>query len=229
VVMFLLSARMGALADRYGARPFMTVGPLLVACGFFLMLRYGTSVSLFGDVLPALLVLSLGLALTVAPLTATVLADASEADAGIASAVNNAIARTAALIAVAAVGAVVSAQYGSLLDQRLGNRLPASSQAAVREAKRRTFGTIDANALPPGDRAFAANASATASRDSFHLAVGIGGVLLTIAGIGGLALRTSRRTVVACADCAGGQLAGAPRAAGADRKLPSVPALSAEV
>jgi EmrB/QacA subfamily drug resistance transporter len=228
VVMFLLSAKMGALADRYGARAFMTAGPLLVACGFFLMLRYGTSVSLFGDVLPALLVLSLGLALTVAPLTATVLADANEADAGIASAVNNAIARTAALIAVAAVGAVVSAHYSSLLDQRLENRLPASSAAAVREAKRRTFGTIDANALPPGDRAFAARASATASRDSFHLAVEIGGVLLTIAGIGGLALRTRRRTVVAAADCAGGQLAGAPRAVVGDDAPPPVPALSAK-
>jgi EmrB/QacA subfamily drug resistance transporter len=227
VVMFLFSARMGRLADRYGARLFMTFGPLLVACGFFLMLRYGTSVSLFGDVLPALLVLSFGLALTVAPLTATVLADASEADAGIASAINNAIARTAALIAVAAVGAVVSANYGSLLDKRLGGRLPASSQAAVHEAKRRTFGTIAVSAIPPADRAFAANAAATASRDSFHLAVGIGGALLTIAGVGGLALRTRRRTV-ASGDCAGGQLSGAPRGVAGDSVTPVLPELAAE-
>jgi EmrB/QacA subfamily drug resistance transporter len=228
IVMFLLSARMGALADRYGARPFMTAGPLLVACGFFLMLRYGTSVSLFGDVLPALLVLSLGLALTVAPLTATVLADASESDAGIASAINNAIARTAALIAVAAVGAVVSADHSSLLDQSLGNRLPASSRGAVREAKRRTFGAIEASAIPPADRAFAAHAAAAASRDSFHLAVGIGGCMLVVAGLGGLALRTSRRSEVAAADCAGGQLAGAPRAIGGGGAEAGPPALVAE-
>ena len=215
VVMFLLSARMGRLADKYGARPFLTVGPFLVAAGFGLMQRYGTSVSLFGDVLPALLVLSLGLALTVAPLTATVLADASEADAGIASAVNNAIARTAGLVAVAAVGAIVSAHYGSLLDQRLGHRLPASSQAAVREAKRRTFGTIDASAVPAADRSFAKRAAASASEEAFHLAVGIGGGMLIVAGIGGgLGLRTERRTVIEAADCAGGQLAGAPRAVG---------------
>jgi len=221
VVMFMLSARMGRLADRYGARPFLTVGPLLVAAGFALMQRYGISVSLFGDVLPALLVFSLGLALTVAPLTATVLADASEADAGIASAVNNAIARTAGLIAVAAVGAAVSAHYGSLLDQRLGHRLPASSQAAVREAKRRTFGTIDASAVPLADRAFARRAAASASEDAFHLAVGIGGALLVVAGIGGgLGLRTQRRTVIAAADCGGGQLAGAPLAAGDCDPLP---------
>jgi EmrB/QacA subfamily drug resistance transporter len=215
IVMFLLSARMGRLADRYGARPFLTVGPLLVAAGFGLMQRYGVSVSLVGDVLPALLVLSVGLSMTVAPLTATVLADASESDAGIASAINNAIARTGGLIAVAAVGAVVSAHYGSLLDQRLGHRLPASSQAAVRQAKRRTFGTIEASAVPAAERAFAERAAAGASEDAFHLAVGIGAGLLVITGIGGgLGLRTQRRTVVAAGGCAGGQLSGVPLAAG---------------
>jgi EmrB/QacA subfamily drug resistance transporter len=210
-VMFLLSARMGRLADRYGPRWFLTIGPLLVAAGFGLMQRYGTSVSLFGDVLPALLVFSFGLSLTVSPLTATVLADASEMDAGIASAVNNALARTAGLVAVAAVGAVVSSYYGTLLNERLGHRLPASSAAAVREAKRRTFGTIDAAALPPADRAFAQRATATASEDAFHLAVGIAGGLLVIAGIGGLGLRPQRRSTVAAGDCAGGQLSGQPR------------------
>lgn len=210
-VMFLLSARMGRLADRYGARPFLVVGPLLVAAGFGLMQRYGTSVALVGDVLPALLVFSLGLAVTVSPLTATVLADASESDAGIASAVNNAIARTAGLMSVAAVGAIVSAHYGSLLDARLAHRLPASARPAVVAAKRRTFGTIDARALPPGDRAFARQAAAGASEDSFHLAVGIGAGLLVVAGVGGLALRTQRRSPVRSGDCAGGNLAGAPR------------------
>lgn len=221
IVMFLLSRRMGRLADRYGPRFFLTVGPLTVACGFALMLRYGTSVSLFGDVVPALLVFSLGLALTVAPLTATVLGDVEESQAGIASAVNNAIARTAGLIAVAAVGAVVSAHYASLLDQRLGDRLPASSHAAVQEAKRRTFGVIQPSAIPGSERAFAATAAATSSRDAFHLAVDIGGGLLVLAGLGGLALRTERRTDVAARGCAGGQLAGAPRAAADCDPLPA--------
>ena len=186
---------------------------MLVACGFFLMLRYGTSVSLFTDVLPALLVFSFGLALTVSPLTATVLADARDTEAGIASAVNNAIARTAGLIAVAAIGAVVSAQYSSGLDQRLGHRLPASSAAAVSQARRHTFGTVDARAIPAEQRGFVARAAAASSRDAFHLAVGIGGGLLLIAGVGGLALQTRTRRTVIAGDCAGGQLAGAPRAA----------------
>ena len=213
IVMFLLSARMGRLADRYGSRLFLTFGPLLVACGFVLMLRYGTSVSLFTDVVPALLVFSLGLSLTVSPLTATVLADAREAEAGIASAVNNAIARTAGLVAVAAVGAVVSSHYATLLDQRLDHRLPASTQAAVHEAKRRTFGTISPSAIPVAERPFAAHASAVASEDSFHLAMEIAAGLLVIAGLGGLALRTERQTVVQAVDCAGGQMTGTPRAA----------------
>jgi EmrB/QacA subfamily drug resistance transporter len=212
IVMFVLSARMGRLADRYGARWFLVVGPLLVAAGFALMLRYGTSVSLWTDVLPALLVFSLGLALTVSPLTATVLADVSTSDAGIASAVNNAIARTAGLISVAAVGALVAAHHASVLDAKLGNRLPASSHAAVVQAQRKTFGTISRSAIPPADRAFAEQASASASESAFHLAMGIGSGLLVIAGIGGLALRTKRRSPIQSGDCGGGQLAGQPRA-----------------
>jgi hypothetical protein len=210
--MFALSARMGKLADRYGPRWFLVIGPLFVAAGFALMLRYGTSVSLIGDVVPALLVFSFGLALTVSPLTATVLADASESDAGIASAVNNAIARTAALIAVAAVGAVVASDHAAKLDANLGNRLPASANHAVVMAKRQTFGTIQPSALPPNDRAFAEQAAASASESAFHLAMGIGAVLLVIAGIGGLAIRTKRRSDVHSADCGAGQFAGQPKA-----------------
>jgi EmrB/QacA subfamily drug resistance transporter len=81
-VMFLLSRRAGVLADRFGPRVFMGVGPLLAAAGIFLLARLGTEVMFLTDLLPALLVFALGLALTVAPLTATVLADAGDRDAG---------------------------------------------------------------------------------------------------------------------------------------------------
>jgi predicted MFS family arabinose efflux permease len=211
VVMFALSARMGRLADRFGARWFLTVGPLLVATGFALMQRYGTSVSLLTDVLPALLVFALGLAVTVSPLTATVLADARDIEAGIASAVNNAIARTAGLISVAAVGAIVAAHYGALVTARLGDRLPASSHTAVVAAERRTFGTIDERALPPTDRVFARRVTAHASEDAFHLAMGIGSGLLVLAAIGGaVGLRPQRGSAPAAGDCPGGQFVGSP-------------------
>jgi EmrB/QacA subfamily drug resistance transporter len=108
IVMFLLSRRFGMLADRLGPRLFMGVGPLIAAAGILLLLRVGMDVSFWTDLLPALLVFSLGLSMTVAPLTATVLADADESDAGIASAVNNAIARVAGLVGISVVGVVVA-------------------------------------------------------------------------------------------------------------------------
>ncbi|HXN40075.1 MAG TPA: DHA2 family efflux MFS transporter permease subunit, partial [Solirubrobacteraceae bacterium] len=124
VVMFTLSRRFGALADRFGPRFFMGVGPLVSACGLLLFQRIGVHVSYVADVLPAQLVFALGLSLTVAPLTAAVLAGAERSQAGIASGVNNAIARVAGLLGTAAVGAAVASSFGSTLDQRLaGKRL----------------------------------------------------------------------------------------------------------
>jgi len=108
VIMFALSRRMGALADRHGPRLFLAAGPLTAAAGIALFSRVGIHTSYVYDLLPALVVFSLGLAMTVAPLTATVLADADESDAGIASAINNAIARVAGLIGISAIGAVVA-------------------------------------------------------------------------------------------------------------------------
>ena len=108
LVMFALSRRFGALADRFGPRLFMGAGPVVAAIGLLLLLGLGEHVSYLTDLLPGLLLFSLGLAVTVAPLTATVLADADQADAGIASAVNNAVARIASLIGVSAVGIVVA-------------------------------------------------------------------------------------------------------------------------
>ena len=108
MVMFALSRRFGALADRYGPRLFMGAGPLIAAAGILLLLRAGRHPSYMGDLLPGLTVFAFGLTLTVAPLTAAVLADADETDAGIASAVNNAVARVAGLVGVSVVGVVVA-------------------------------------------------------------------------------------------------------------------------
>jgi EmrB/QacA subfamily drug resistance transporter len=101
LVMLLLSARAGRLAQRIGPRLPMTVGPLLAAAGLALLVRVGAGAGYLADVLPAMLVFSLGLSLTVAPLTATVLAAAPAEHAGVASAINNDVARVAGLLAVA--------------------------------------------------------------------------------------------------------------------------------
>ncbi len=101
LVMLLLSARSGALAQRIGPRIPLTVGPLVIAAGLLLMLRIQPGDSYVSSVLPAVIVFGLGLTLVVAPVTATVLAAADARHAGIASGINNAVSRVAGLLAVA--------------------------------------------------------------------------------------------------------------------------------
>ena len=107
VLMLLLSARAGGLAQRIGPRVLMTGGLLVAAAGMLLTLRIGAGASYAGDVLPAVIVFGLGLSAVVAPLTATVLATADVRHAGVASGVNNAVARAAGLLTVAAVPPLV--------------------------------------------------------------------------------------------------------------------------
>lgn len=210
VVMLLFSRRFGALADRFGPRLFMGCGPLIGALGLLLFQRVGAHVDYVGAVLPALLVFSLGLAMTVAPLTAAVLADVSERQAGIASAVNNAVARVAALLATAAVGAAVAASFVSKLESNLAGRpLGPRARSAVSEAKRLPLGRADVSGLPPGQKHAVATAAEQASVDSFHLGLGIAALLLAVGGVVGLlGIRNARRPVLA-EECEGGALVGA--------------------
>ena len=214
IVMFFLSARFGALADRFGPRWFMGGGPLVSALGLALFARLDQDVNYLTDLLPAMLLFALGLSMTVAPLTATVLADADEHNAGVASGVNNAIARVAGLVAVAGVGVVIAAQYGSVLDERLGRLADRPALAAPLEAaKRQPLAEIQAPGLPPAVRNRVAEATDEASVSAFRFGMGIAAVLVAGGGLLGLiGLRNPRRDVK-CADCPGGALSGAPRPA----------------
>ncbi|MGB0100417.1 MAG: MFS transporter [Nocardioides sp.] len=107
VCMLLLAARGGALSSRIGPRIPMTIGPLVMALGTLLLTRVGPNVDYWTDVLPGLTIFGIGLALMVAPLTATVLAAAPDEHAGIASGVSNAVARAGSLLSVAALPLVV--------------------------------------------------------------------------------------------------------------------------
>jgi EmrB/QacA subfamily drug resistance transporter len=115
-LLFLLSRRIGALSARFGPRVFMGSGPLVAAAGVLLLARADEHVNYVRDVLPPMLLFGLGLALTVAPLTATVMADARRGDSGIASGVNNAVARVAGLLGIASVGVAVAGRSGAELD-----------------------------------------------------------------------------------------------------------------
>ena len=120
VMMFLLSSRFGALADRSGPRLLMGLGPLTAASGLALMTTLEADVDYVTDLLPPLLLFGLGLSMTVAPLTSTVLAGADESNAGIASGVNNAIARLAGLLGISIVGPIVASRYGDAADSSVG-------------------------------------------------------------------------------------------------------------
>ncbi|WP_432825330.1 MFS transporter [Dactylosporangium sp. CA-092794] len=116
IVMLLLSARSGALAARIGPRLQMSAGPVVAGCGMALYARITAGGGYLTEVLPAVLVLGLGLSITVAPLTSTALSSAPSTHAGMASAVNNDVARAAGLIAVAvlpAAAGISSAAYAS--------------------------------------------------------------------------------------------------------------------
>ena len=103
----LLSSFFGGLSGKYGPRLFMTAGPIIAGAGYLLLLGVGQSVNYFLNVLPGILLFAVGLSMTVAPLTAAVLGSVSAAQSGIGSAVNNAVARVAGLVAIAMLGVII--------------------------------------------------------------------------------------------------------------------------
>jgi EmrB/QacA subfamily drug resistance transporter len=127
LLMLLFAARSGAIAARIGPRLQMTLGPLLVGAGLLLLRRVGVGASYVTDVLPAVVVFAIGLVVVVAPLTATALAAAPPEHVGVASAVNNDVARVAGLLAVAVLPAAAGIGQAAYLH-------PASLAAGFRTA-----------------------------------------------------------------------------------------------
>ena len=196
--LFLLSPRWGRLASGTGPRLPMTLGPIVGGAGMLLFIRLDPEADYLTDVLPAVLVFGLGLSATVAPLTATVLDSVAERRVGIASGINNGVSRVAGLLAIAVLGAVISAHFGARLDSELashpvtlqGNTTPAEAQslgraeeAAVAEAKEQPLGVPDESKIPRIERAPIVAASTDASTSAFHLGTLLAGLLMILGGI----------------------------------------------
>jgi MFS family permease len=210
--MFMLARRFGALADRLGPHRFMGFGPLVAGLGLLMLARTNASADYLTQILPALVVFGLGLAATVAPLTATVLSSVEPGHSGLASGVNNAVARVAGLLAIAALGAAVSASFVSRLDHDLAARtLTPRARTAVQSARARPL-VVDASGVPAAQRPEVKAALVDSSVYAFRMGMIIAAALAALGGVIALiGIRNPQRRVRSV-ECEGGALAPAPRA-----------------
>jgi len=165
VLMFALSRWSGGLIDRFGPRLPLTIGPLVAAVGFVLFARPSANANYWTDFLPAVLVLGLGMAISVAPLTTTVMGSVSSEQAGVASGINNAVSRAAGLMAIAVFGVIMLQIFGSQLRERL-NQVPVSQEVreVITEQRVRLAGIEVPSTLDPAIR----SSLQTAIHESFQ-------------------------------------------------------------
>ena len=237
LLMIALSRRFGALADGIGSKVVVSLGALVAACGLLLLVRVDKRADYVSQVLPAMLVFGLGLAMLVAPLTATVLGAVQEDHAGVAAAVNTTLSRVAQLFAVAALGAVVSLAFADRVDTTLRrSAIDPAARAAISRAKRQPLGGGSLDGVHPGERVLLKAAFDNASVHAFRVADAIAAILVASGGVIALVGIRNPRRKVAAELCPAGALCGASRelvAAGqsqivdhglADIETPSSPA-----
>jgi EmrB/QacA subfamily drug resistance transporter len=214
VLVFVLSKRFGALADRVGPQLFMGLGPIVAAGGLLLLMLVNAGANYATTVLPGVLVFGLGLAATVAPLTATVLGSVAQGHSGVASGINNMIARIAGLLAIAALGAVITGSFQTRLQHDIAGRaLSAPAHAAIVRAHDRPL-VIDTSGVPAAQRPAVHHALVDASEHAFRFGMLIAALLAAFGGLIALLGIENPRREVPCADCPGGALAaGNPDAA----------------
>jgi EmrB/QacA subfamily drug resistance transporter len=189
-----LSPGAGALAARIGARPLLVAGPSTAAVGFVLLAFAGTEGSYWRGFFPGITVLGLGMGLTVAPLTSAVMGALDPRHAGVASGINNAVARTAALLAIAALGLFLIARFGRALDHALAPLALPPDAAAVVARQRDRLLDADFSAVAPRLRAPLQAAFASAYVAGFRALMLASAALAALAAATGLALIGKTKT-----------------------------------
>jgi len=194
LVMLALSRWSGGLLDRFGARLPLIVGPLITAAGFVFFALVGLGGSYWLAVLPPMLIMGLGMAVSVAPLTTAVMSAVPERQIGIASGVNNAVADIASLLAVAVFGAVGLGIFGHALDGELASLGNSPELAQTLAAIKRTLaGTDLPGTLPADTRAALQSAISTAFAASFRLSMLGAAALALLAAASALATVPGKR------------------------------------
>jgi predicted MFS family arabinose efflux permease len=192
LIMFALSRWSGGLIARIGSRVPLTIGPVMAACGIALYARPGIGGSYATTFFPAVIVLGLGMAVTVAPLTTTVMGAVETQHAGVASGINNAVSRVAGLLAVAVFGVLLTQTFETRVGTSLdGLRLTASARTAIDRELPKMAGA-DLGNVPAADssqRAAIHDAVAGAFLSAFRLVMAGAAALALAASFAGALLR----------------------------------------
>ena len=184
LLMFVLSRWSGGLVVRYGARLPLIVGPLITACGYALFIRPGIGGSYWTNFFPPIVVLGLGMAISVAPLTTTVMNSVSQNRAGVASGVNNAVARTAGLLAIAVLGIVMLHVFNDRLDQRIVEmKLPASVSQSLQSQRTKLAAIAIPEDHDPATQQVIRRAVEESFVSGFRVVMAIGAVLAIAGGV----------------------------------------------
>ena len=192
VIMFLLSRWSGGLIDRFGARLPLVIGPVIAAMGFVLLALLSNA-NTFGLMVLPLLVLGVGMAVTVAPLTTTVINAVPERQTGVASGINNAVASLASLLAVAIFGAVALGAHNAGLDRRLSvQTMSTETRQVVSDAHGKLV--IEVSSLQGDDRETAEVIIRQSLRESIALVMWLAGALACAAAVcAALTIRPTRK------------------------------------
>jgi EmrB/QacA subfamily drug resistance transporter len=196
LLMFLLSRWSGGLVARYGAKPPLVVGPLIAAVGFAWLAVPGIGGSYWTTFFPAIVVLGVGMAISVAPLTTTVMGAVNVQQAGIASGINNAVARTAGLMAIAVFSLILSETFNDRLSQRLmALSIPSTVQQALAAQRTKLAGAELPAGLSDSVRTSLEQAIGASFVDGFRLVMWIAaGLAVASALIAALMIQPQKTT-----------------------------------